>query len=437
MPDPAQTPPEITAIHDAFAAALRAADPAAAVARAWPDGLGSVAGARLFAFGKGSVAMAGAALDRLTEVAGGLVIAVPEHVGRVSAPGIEVMPADHPFPTQRNVEAARRLAEFASRMSETDTALVLISGGGSAQVCMPGEGVTLDDLTAMTHALLRAGATINELNTVRKHAEVLKGGGLARLLHPARVVVLVLSDVLGDPLDVISSGPTSPDPTSYRDALGVVDRYDLRRIAPSITSRFMRGVRGEEAETPKEGDALFARVTHSIIANNEAAIHATAAALEQAGYTVVERRLGVQGEAAEVGRSLAARAVIARSDAPRAIVWGGETTVTVGDATGSGGRNQELALAAAMALDSAGADAEGIAIGSLATDGRDGPTDAAGGVITGASVARARRAGVSAGQALASHDSLAFLRACEGLLRTGATGTNVNDVMVATVGARE
>lgn len=416
-------------------ATLKAADPGTALDRAWnpPDEPYPVV---LVGFGKGSAAMAAVAADRLGQrLNRGLIIARPEHTALVPAAQgrIRALPADHPLPTERNVTAADELTNLVAGVQPQELLVVLVSGGGSAQLSAPRPGLTLADVAALTQALLRSGATINEINCVRKHCELIKGGQLARCAgganaHPP-IEVFVLSDVLGDPLDVISSGPFAPDPTTFADAVEVMDRRGLARAHGDVMAllEFGRheatGDDGAVDETPKPGDPAFDRVRHHIIANNACAAEAAAAALRSHGYQVVETRTGVVGEAAEVGRALAAR--LRDLQPKQAIVWGGETTVTVGDATGKGGRNQELALAAAVEIE--GADG---AVMSLATDGVDGPTDAAGGVVDSGSAAAMRGAGVDLPAALGQHDSWTALRACGSLIEIGPTGTNVNDVMV-------
>lgn len=377
--------------------------------------------------------------------------------------GSEVWPADHPIPTARNVEAAGRLLAWLTEggRDEPDQSgdlVVLLSGGASAMLCTPREPLTLEQLGRMTDALLRSGASINELNAVRKHLELLKGGGLLRAAlgsrggegGRSRVVTLVLSDVLGDPLDVIGSGPTSPDPTTFADAIAVLERYGLAGEVPAATDLLERGRAGRIPETLKPEDPECAHAEHHVIGNNRLAIDAACAEAERLGYDVSERREMVEGEAAVVGRELARAALhlrdtartsaSARTPARACLVWGGETTVKVGDAPGLGGRNQELALAAACELANTGpasghtAESPAITIISLATDGRDGPTDAAGAVVDGSTCARISAAGLDAADALGRHDSHPALDAAGALLRTGLTGTNVNDVMVALVG---
>ncbi len=386
----------------------------------------------LFATGKASLTMASAALA-LTAPRMGVVTAVPDLIPTVELPeGIEVLPADHPLPSHRNLQAARRVEAFMDRLGEQDTLLALISGGGSAHLCSPVPPLTLDDLRRATDALLRAGATIQELNAVRKHAERLKGGNLARLAFPARVHCLVVSDVMGDRLDTISSGPFAPDPTTYADALEALRTHGLLDLVPALTRHLEAGLAGRHPETPKVGDPCFARVESHIIASNAQVVRACAAALRETGYEVLEERTQCTGQAGELGRRLARRAIDAARNSPRramAIVMGGETTVDTKGASGLGGRMQELALAAAVEIEGE----PGITVLAVATDGIDGPTDAAGAVVDGKACARMRARGVDPRRALESHDSYHALDAARSLLRTGPTGTNVNDIAVALV----
>jgi glycerate 2-kinase len=272
---------------------------------------------------------------------------------------------------------------------------------------------------------MRAGAAIHELNAVRKHCEKLKGGGLARLAHPAPVRAFVLSDVIGDPLDVIASGPFAADPTTFADALDVVARFALLDAVPAVTAHLRAGARGERPENPKPGDPLFAAVSHTIIGSNRLALEAVSQRAHETGWSVRGVEAGVSGEAREQGERLAgiARSLPTGVARPACHLIGGETTVTV-RGSGVGGRNLELALAAAMALDGL----ENVALAAFATDGIDGPTDAAGAIVTGGTAARARSMGMEPGTFLADNDSYTFFEKVGGLIQTGPTGTNVNDI---------
>jgi len=329
---------------------------------------------------------------------------------------VTLLEAGHPLPDANSVRGAEAITEIARRAGAHDLVLCLLSGGGSALLTLPVVEMSLEDIQALTDDLLRSGATIQELNTVRKHLSQIAGGHLARLAAPAVLVTLVLSDVIGDPLDVIASGPTVPDPTTVAEAQAVLARRGVGRSLPL-------------RETPKPGDPAFARVEHVIIGSNRLA---ALAALERAralGYRSLLLGTYLEGEAREVGRVAAALAkgVLAHGDPlgpPACLVWGGETTVTV-RGTGRGGRNQELALGAALALDGW----QGVLVMALATDGSDGPTDAAGAIATGETLARARALGLDPHAALAENDSYTFFAALDDLLRTGPTGTNVNDLL--------
>jgi glycerate 2-kinase len=370
--------------------------------------------------GKAAVPMAAAVVDVLGDrLTSGIVVTKVGHAGSgPPLPGLRVLEAGHPVPDRNSVRGAQAIADLARRATGRDLIVCLISGGGSALLTLPVEGLDLDDLQELTDALLRSGATINELNTVRKHWSSFKGGNLARLAAPAAVVTLVLSDVVGDPLDVIASGPTVPDPTTTADAQEILDRYS---IWPGRPVPFQ--------ETPKPGDAVFEQVHHVIVGSNR---QAAVAALERAcqfGFNGLLLSTYVEGEAREVARVAAALAKGVRSygdpvPAPACLVWGGETTVTI-QGEGKGGRNQELALAAALALEGW----PGVMLVPLATDGTDGPTDAAGALVTGETVARARALGLDPLAALMANDSYAFFDELGDLIRTGPTGTNVNDLL--------
>lgn len=420
---------------------LAAAEPGACVRRQSGE-LPAAGEVVLIAAGKAAWAMAAAAAELLGErVRAGAVIGPGRHRSPQRCADlrdhIRVLPADHPLPTERNVAAAREVVRLVNGLGAAESLVFLLSGGASAMLTLPAVGLGLDDLRTVSDALMKAGAPISELNCVRKHCEALKGGGLARLAtaRGATVVSLILSDVVGDDVGVIGSGPTAPDETTYADALRVLESRRVLDAAPRAAAHLRRGAAGEIEETVKPGDACLARVRNVIVGNNAMAVDAAATELAQRGYNVVESRTRIEGEAADAGRALAARLRELAASAPGgpcAVVWGGETTVSVRGASGVGGRNQELALAAAIALD--GLPRVGVL--SLATDGVDGPTHAAGAVVTGETLPGARRAGLDAVEFLSRHDSHSFFARHDGgsgLLRTGPTGTNVNDVVVGWV----
>jgi glycerate 2-kinase len=414
-------------------AAMEAADPARALASKWPNALGKTERCYVAGTGKASLEMA-LELEKLLgeRLLGGAVAVVPERLARLDTPPerFAAYPAAHPLPDERNVHAARQIAKVASQAKEGDTLIALISGGGSAHLTLPVDDLRLDDLRGITEALQFAGAPITHLNMVRKHCELLKGGGLARLAHPAGVWAFILSDVVGDPLDVIASGPTAPDPTTYADALGVLKYYNLLDVVPRVTEHLRAGVRGERPETVKPGDAVLAHVQNTLIGSNRLAVGAARRRAKEAGWNVVGYELGVEGEARLVGMGLALRAhdLSGRPDRPCCWLMGGETTVTV-HGEGKGGRNQEVALAAALAIDGV----ENIAIASFATDGVDGPTAAAGAIVTGQTCARAREMGLDPQEYLNNNNSYVFFQQVGELIQLGPTGTNVNDIVVALV----
>ncbi len=428
------------------AAALEAVDPAAAVRAALahdPDAgtltigdtvLRLAAYDRLFVLGAGKAgaAMARAAEQMLGDLPiwrGGLVVVKDPPPPPLPAT-IELVEAGHPLPDARGVTAARRIAALARAAGPTDLVLLLLSGGGSALLADPAGGLSLGDVSTVTDRLLRAGATIGELNTVRKHLAALKGGQLAARVAPATLVALILSDVIGNPLDVIASGPTVPDPSTFADAWAILEQHGLLGALPeSARAHLAAGVAGEIPETPKPGDPVFARVVTRVIADNRTAARAALAAAADLGLHPLLLTTFLEGEAREVGQVLAALAKEMRVSRqpvapPACLVLGGETTVTVRGA-GQGGRNQELALGAAQALAGWGAR---LVVATLATDGGDGSGDAAGAFADGTTVARARARGLDPATALAANDSFHFWQALGDGIVTGPTGTNVNDL---------
>lgn len=353
-----------------------------------------------------------------------------------SHPSLTVLSAGHPLPDTRSIEASQRVVSLLEQATARDLVLVLISGGGSALLTLPVPGITLDDIQELTSLLLRCGASIDEINTLRKHLDRVKGGGLARLAEPASVATLILSDVVGNPLDMIASGPTVPDSTTFADAYAVLERYNLRADAPpAIVDHLRAGLRGEVPETPKSDDPLFAYTQHVLVGSNQQAVAAARQAAQEEGFEPLVLTTAMKGEARVVGQLLSS---IARELAttgcrgydnqpilprPACIIVGGETTVTL-QGNGKGGRNQELALAAVRGL----AGLSDVALVTLATDGGDGPTDAAGAVVTGETLARARALGLNPDSALANNDAYPFFAALDDLLLPGPTETNVNDL---------
>jgi hydroxypyruvate reductase len=373
--------------------------------------------------GKASAAMAAAAEAVLGDrISGGFVVV--KDGCAVPVPKVEVTEAGHPVPDARGLAASARLLELARGAGEDDLVLFLVSGGGSALTPAPASPITLAEKQEVTRLLLASGATIGELNAVRKHLSRFKGGQLARAAAPASVLTLALSDVIGDPLDVIASGPTAPDPTTFADAREVLARRGLAgRVPASVAARLEAGLRGEIEETPKPGDRLFGRVTNAVIGNNALIADAAVAAATRLGYRPYLATRELQGEAREVARDLVARA--RRLEPPACLIAGGETTVTV-KGKGRGGRCQEFALAAALEL----LPADRMTVLAAGTDGTDGPTDAAGAIIDADSVARGTRAGGDAHRALADNDAYRFLAASRDLIVSGPTRTNLLDLYV-------
>jgi hydroxypyruvate reductase len=380
----------------------------------------------VLAVGKAAAAMAHAAASRFAlKVRAGLVV-VPEGSSVAAWDRLRVMTAGHPLPTLESVRAGEAALALASATGPDTRLVVLLSGGTSALLAAPATSLTLADKHAATRALLDAGADITALNTVRKHCSRVKGGGLLRAAaRAAGVWTLVLSDVLGDDLATIGSGPTVADPTTFADALAVLDRLDLRTRVPSAVVRHLEsGVRGEVAETVKTGEPMLARSRTIVIGNNATAVAAARRTAESLGYATVVLPALI-GDAAEAGRSIAARLRALPGKQASALVAGAEPTVQVVPG-GRGGRAQHLALAAALAL----GDTPSVVL-AAGTDGVDGPTDAAGALVDGTLVARARTHGIDLAAALERTDSHPVLDALGALLRTGPTGTNVSDLVVA------
>lgn len=425
-------------LREILRAGLAAADPAGAVRRHLrvEDGAVVAGGKRLrpqrvwvVAAGKAAGPMARAACGVLSGgISGGLVVTKDGH-----EPGpeeLETLYASHPEPDARGVEAARRVAGLASSLGEGDLLLALISGGASALLADPAEGIGLTELKELTGALLRSGADIGEINAVRKHVSTLKGGGLARLAAPARVVALLLSDVVGDDVSSIASGPTAPDPTTLEDARGVLRRYGID--PPESVARRLR----DGPETPKPGDSLFRRVVNIVCGGGRASVEAAVRKAGQLGYRTLLISTTLTGEArgaASVHAAMVREALQSGNPSPPpcALLSGGELTVNVRGG-GLGGPNQEFCLALAAELEGV----EGWAAFSADTDGQDGPTEAAGGLVDGRTAPRIREAGIDPREALAHNDTHAALAAAGALLETGPTGTNVNDLRAVLIRPR-
>jgi glycerate 2-kinase len=343
----------------------------------------------------------------------------------------------HPIPDARSVNAARRALEIAAAAAREDLLVVLLSGGASALMALPAEGITLEDKQDTVRRLLRGGATIDELNAVRKHLSGIKGGRLAAAAA-ASVVTLAISDVVGDDLSVIGSGPTMPDPSTFADALEVLDRRGGRAGYPSgVVALLQRGERGEVPETPKSGDPRITRSAAHIVGGRMTAVAGAADAARSRGYDVHVVERAIVGEAREAARAFAddVRSAVSRLKTPACVIGAGETTVHV-TGTGVGGRNQEFALALLPAVADHGGSAPQrptAAFGSIGTDGIDGPTDAAGAIVDPTTAERAAALGLDPQRFLDNNDSFHFFSALDDLLSTGPTGTNVGDVQVALI----
>ena len=344
---------------------------------------------------------------------------------------IKLVGATHPIPSEIGVSGVREMLKIAEKAGENDLVIVLISGGGSALMPMPAPPVTLEEKKKVTQLLLKCGATINEINAVRKHISGFKGGQLARAIYPATTVALIISDVVGDPLDTIASGPTAPDTTTFHDAYKVLTFYNIIKDVPkSVRERIERGLKGEIPETPKPGDKIFKKVHNIIIANNKTACRAAEEKAKEYGANTMILSTFIEGEARHVGTVLAGivREIHKFNEPikkPVVIILGGETTVTV-TGKGKGGRNQELVLSSAIRI----RGLEGTAILSIGTDGIDGITDAAGGIVDSTTMDRGIENGLDILDYLSNNDSYSYLKKTGDLVITGPTGSNVNDIML-------
>ena len=418
-----------------LSAGLRAANPERAVARSLKvegdrinaGGVSFVA-ERVFILSAGKAAgpMARAAAELLGDrMAGGLVVTKDGHLEGPEV--LQTFYASHPEPDERGVEAARKACELAESLGEGDLLLALISGGASALLADPAPPIALEDLQKLTSELLKSGADIEEINGIRKHVSVLKGGGLARLVYPATVISLLLSDVVGDEPSSIASGPTTPDPTDLESARQTLERYKIQP-PPSVREHL------ETAdENPKPGDEIFDSVINVVCGGGRHASEVAADEARRLGYEPIILSTLITGDATHSGALYAAiiRETLQSGNPvspPCAIISGGEATVTV-RGTGTGGPNQEFALTLAVELDGV----EGWAAFAVDTDGNDGSTDAAGGRVNGATAQIIRDSGIEPPEALSNNDAYPALKAADALVITGPTGTNVNDLRVALV----
>ncbi len=429
-------------LREIFSAGLEAVDPRAAVLRA-VERRGEdlvVAGRsyalkdyeRIFVLGAGK---AGAPMARaMEEVLGDRI-----HQGKITVKyghtlplkRVEVLEADHPVPDEQGITATEQVMELARGAGEKDLVFCLISGGGSALLVCPAEGIGLKEIQAVTSELLSCGASIGEINAMRKHLSQVKGGQLARLCAPAKVITLILSDVVGDPLDVIASGPTVPDASSFSDCMGIVERYGLSGKLPGAVMDILgRGLKGSLPENPQEGDPVFQRVQNEIVGNNLSAVLAAAQKAEELGYRPLVLSTRMEGETRVVARVHTdifreVRDTGYPAASPLCILSGGETTVTL-KGKGKGGRNMEFSLAAAIHIQGE----RDVYFLSGGTDGTDGPTDAAGAYADGSTVERGREMGLDPLRFLEENDSYHYFEKLGDLLITGPTKTNVMDLRV-------
>jgi glycerate 2-kinase len=403
----------------------------------WSEDLSSYRQVMVLGIGKASARMASAMESLLDEdLTSGFVITKYGH--GLDLRKVKVHEAGHPVPDENSLKGARILTDMARAADEHTLIIHLISGGGSSLFCLPADGISLDHKRRTTQALLASGAGIDEVNCVRKHLSKVKGGGLARIASPARLINLILSDVIGDRIDTIASGITAPDPTTFQDALSIVHRYGLDgRLPEAVMDRLTRGARGEVAETPKAGNPAFCNSINLILGNNALACGAAREAAQKLGYDAQILSTTLSGEAVEAGKCFAQLAKAIKEgkslkEKPAIIIAGGETTVTL-RGKGKGGRNQEMALAFALELHRILPDSSNIFFLSAGTDGGDGPTDAAGALVTPALMEKMKNISLEAASSLQDNDSYSFFQKEGGLFITGPTYTNVCDIQILAV----
>ena len=435
--------------HDAciiLVSALKAVDPKEAILSAltlegdvlsFNGGSIDLSGiSRIFVVGGGK---AGSLMTRAIEsilgnrITGGIVNVIKGTEKAVKVNKVELWGASHPIPCSEGEKGVDRMLDMTNGLTKRDLVITLISGGGSALMPYPASGISLSDLQETTNLLLMAGSNINELNTVRKHLSGFKGGQFARHVAPARMLNLILSDVIGDPLDTIASGPTAPDDSTFVQARAVLDNYGLLdKLPENVLERINSGLNGIYPETPKRDDPIFDGVFNLVIANNLKAAQSAKQTAEGLGYNPMILSTYIEGEAKQVGKVFAG---IAQEEhfsglplpKPAAIIIGGETTVTV-NGGGKGGRNQEVALGAIQKMNGLNA-----VLATLGTDGIDGPTDASGAIVDGKSLDRAISLGLNPDSFLKENDAYTFFNGLNDLIFTGPTGTNVNDLSVILV----
>ncbi len=416
---------------------LEASDPKNSVMEALDNMKKEVGGAKrifVIGFGKASAKMAEGCEEKLKDKICDGAIIVPENVEPRNLKTVKVFKGTHPIPSETNVKSTRKLISICSGLMREDLVICLISGGGSSFLTLPAEDITLEEKKTATDILLKSGADIKEVNTIRKHLSRVKGGQLINFLKPAKIVSLILSDIVGDPVEYIASGPTSPDPSTFKDAYRVLKKYSLESKLPEkVFKRIEKGARGEVPETPKPGNKIFNNVRNILVLNNMKSLVSMERKACELGYNTIVLTSYVEGESREVGRFLCAiMKQVSTYDSPlrkpACLIIGGETTVTV-KGKGKGGRNQELALSIAVYC----RDMKNFVFASIGSDGIDGYTDAAGAIVDAFTLENAYSNRLNHEEFLENNDSYNFFMQTGDLIFTGPTGTNVNDFTVALV----
>jgi glycerate-2-kinase len=385
--------------------------------------------------GKATGSMAEAFADIIKDkIVDGLIVVPKGTSTKYNIKNVKIQESSHPIPDEMSVDGANKLLSLASRAGKNDLVICLISGGGSSLMALPKEGIALKDKKKLNNLLLKSGASINEINTVRKHISGFKGGQLAKKIYPATMINLFLSDVIGDKLESIASGPTVPDPTTYQESKNILNRYNLWEISPkSIRTIISKGINGFINDTPKKNEKYFKKSYNIVIGNNYLACKSAINTLNEMGLNTALLSSSIEGEAREVGLmlgSIARETATSRSSLrpPIGIVTGGETTVKV-IGNGKGGRNQELSLSAANKI----SKIKGISIASFSTDGIDGPTDAAGAIIDSGTIARSQKLKLNYKEYLKNNNTYTFFSLIGDLILTGYTGTNINDITISVI----
>ena len=429
-----------------FHASLKAVDPIAAVKRflvregnrltvqGKSFDLSAFDGVYLVGFGKAAAAMARGVEQVLGDVLkAGIINVKYGHLDQVSS-RIKINEAGHPVPDEAGIAGAKEIVEFIKGRNERDLVLCVISGGGSAIFPLPHDGITLAEKQETTKQLLACGADIKEINAIRKHISKVKGGQLSRLVQPATLITLILSDVIGDPLDSIASGPAAPDQSTFEDCMAIIEKYKLSgKIPAAVEQRIQRGVQKQIPDTPKTDDPVFSKTHNVIVGSNWEAVVAAEHRAKQLGYKTLILSTFVEGETRDVSKVHASIAKEIKKTgnpvaAPACVISGGETTVTIRGA-GLGGRNQEFVLAAALDLQGM----ENVVILSAGTDGTDGPTDAAGAIADGGTIRRANELNLKSFSYLQNNDSYHYFEKLGDLVKTGPTNTNVMDIRILLV----